>query len=175
VYDKSGRAARSFGDLVELASRRDLNRFLNIGRVSSDASGALYYAFSFLPEPTVRKYDRFGYVSQEISVTALDVQPLAQAVRREIKRQDEKGGAPRMNPVINALGVDLEARDFWLALGNVLWHLDSDGNRIATYRAYTADGARLEPVAIVVERDRLLLACDPLGVFEFARPDKAKP
>lgn len=175
VYDKSGRAVRSFGDPVELATRRDLNRFLNFGRVSSDASGALYFAFSFLPEPTVRKYDRFGYVSQEIRVTSLDVQPQAQAVRREIKRQNEKGGAPRMNPVLNAVGVDPAAHDYWLALGNVLLHLDAEGSRLASYRTYTADGARLEPVAILVESDRLLLACDPLGVFEFSRPNKQKP
>jgi len=77
VFDKSGRMVRSFGDLVELASRADLNRFLNIGRASSDASGSLYYAFSFLPEPTVRKYDRFGYVSLEININSLDVLPAA--------------------------------------------------------------------------------------------------
>ncbi len=175
VFDKSGRMVRSFGDLVELASRSDLNRFLNMGRVSSDPSGALYYAFSFLPEPTARKYDRFGYVSLEISINSLDIQPQAQAVRREIKRQDEKGGAPRMSVVLNALGVNPDAHDFWLALGHVLLHLDREGNRIASYRTYTSDGVRIEPVAILVESDRLLLACDPLGVYEFSRPDKSKP
>lgn len=175
IFDKSGRIVRAFGDPVELASRHDLNRFLNIGRVSSDPSGALYYVFSFLPEPTARKYDRFGYVSLEITVTSLDIQPAAQAVRREIKRQDEKGGAPRMNAVISALGVDPDTHDFWLALGNVLLHLDREGTRLAAYRTYSAEGVRLEPIAILVEPDRLLFACDPLGVFEFPRPDKRKP
>ncbi|MCL4524530.1 MAG: hypothetical protein M1453_00380 [Acidobacteria bacterium] len=175
VYDKSGRVARSFGDLVELASRRDLNRFLNIGRVSSDPSGALYYAFTFLPEPTARKYDRFGYASLEISITSLDIQPAAQAVRREIKRQDEKVGVPRMKTIINALGVDPATQEFWLALGNVILHLDREGTQLAAYRAYTAEGVRLEPVAILVEPTRLLFACDPLGVFEFPRPDKKNP
>ncbi|MBI3661689.1 MAG: hypothetical protein HY234_01370 [Acidobacteria bacterium] len=175
VFDKDGRLAREFGDLVDLASRRDLNRFLNIGRVSSDPSGALYYAFTFLPEPTARKYDRFGFASLEISITSLDVMPAAQAVRREIKRQDEKGGAPRMNPVITALGVDPETQEFWLALGNVLLHLDREGNRRGSYRTFSAEGARLEPVAILVEPGRLLLACDPLGIYEFPRPDKSKP
>lgn len=175
VYDKSGRLARTFGDLVELASRRDLNRFLNIGRVSSDPSGALYYAFTFHPEPNVRKYDRFGYASLELSVTSLDVQPAAQTVRREIKRQDEKGGAPRMKTIINALGVDPVTQQLWLALGNVVLHLDREGTQIAAYRAYSADGIRLEPVAILVEPGRLLFACDPLGVFELPRPDKTKP
>ncbi len=173
VFAKSGRLAREFGDAVELASRRDLNRYLNIGRVTSDPSGALYYAFTFLPEPTVRKFDRFGYASLELSVTSLDIQPNAQAVRREIKRQDEKGGAPQMRTIISALGVDPDAHDFWLALGNVLLHLDRDGVRRAAYRTYSAEGLRIEPVAILVESDRILLACDPLGIFEFPRPDKS--
>jgi hypothetical protein len=176
VYDKSGSVARAFGDLVELASRRDLNRFLNIGRISSDPSGALYYAFTFLPEPTARKYDRFGYASLEISITSLDIQPAAQAVRREIKRQDEKGGAaPRMKTVINAFAVDPVTQQFWLAMGNVVLHLDREGAQLAAYRAFTAQGVRLEPVAILVEPTRLLFACDPLGVFEFPRPDKKNP
>ena len=175
VYDKAGRLARTFGDLVELASRSDLNRFLNIGRVSSDPSGSLYYAFTFHPEPNVRKYDRFGYASLELSVTSLDIQPAAQAVRREIKRQDEKGGAPRMKTVINALGVDPVTQHLWLALGNVVLHFDREGTQIAAYRAYSAEGVRLEPVAILVEPDRLLFACDPLGIFELPRPDKQKP
>jgi len=175
VYDKSGRLARTFGDLIDLASRRDLNRFLNIGRVSSDPSGALYYAFTFHPEPNVRKYDRFGYASLELSVTSLDIQPAAQTVRREIKRQDEKGGAPRMKTIINALGVDPVTQQLWLALGHVVLHFDREGTQIAAYRAYSADGIRLEPVAILVEPDRLLFACDPLGVFELPRPDKKNP
>ena len=175
VFDKAGRITRTFGDPVELASRRDLNRFLNIGRVSSGPSGALYYAFSFLPEPTARKYDRFGYVSLEISITSLDIQPTAQAVRRQITRQDEKGGAPHMKAVISALGVDPDTHEFWLALGNVLLHLDREGARLAAYRTYSAEGVRLEPIAILVEPGRLLFACDPLGVFEFPRPDKSKP
>ena len=173
--NKEGRVARAFGDFVELASRTDLNRFLNIGRVSSDPSGALYYAFTFLPEPTARKYDRFGYASLEFSITSLDIQPAAQAIRREIKRQDEKGGAPRMKTVINALGVDPDTHEFWLALGNVLLHLDSNGTQRGAYRTYSAAGVRLEPVAILVEPDRLLFACDPLGVFELPRPDKSRP
>ncbi len=175
VYDKSGRLARTFGDLVDLASRRDLNRFLNIGRVSSDPSGSLYYAFTFHPEPNVRKYDRFGYASLELSVTSLDIQPAAQTVRREIKRQDEKGGAPRMKTIINALGVDPLTQQLWLALGNVVLHFDREGTQLAAYRAYSAAGIRLEPVAILVEPGRLLFACDPFGVFELPRPDKSKP
>jgi hypothetical protein len=54
-----------------------------------------------------------------------------------------------------------------------LVHYDRDGNRKGiTYRTFSPEGARVEPVSILVEPDRLLLAADPIGVFAFARPDK---
>ncbi len=34
---------------------------------------------------------------------------------------------------------------------------------------------RLEAAAILIEPDRLLLASDPLGIYEFPRPDKKRP
>jgi hypothetical protein len=36
----------------------------------------------------------------------------------------------------------------------------------------TKEGVRIEPKAILVEPGRILLAADPIGIFEFARPDK---
>jgi len=175
VFDKRGKEARTFADPVELAERRDLNRFLNIGRVLSDPASALYYAFTFLPEPTVRKFDRFGYSTLEIVLATPEFMPAAQAARREIKRQDEhRAGTPQFKTILNALGVDPESHHIWLATGNVLLHFDAEGTRLATYRCYTDEGARLEPIAILVEPGRLLLASDPLGIYEFTRPDKPK-
>jgi hypothetical protein len=37
---------------------------------------------------------------------------------------------------------------------------------------YTKEGARLEANTILVEQDRLIIGSDPLGIFEFERPDK---
>jgi hypothetical protein len=53
-----------------------------------------------------------------------------------------------------------------------LLHFDKDGNRRATYLIYTKEGARLEANTILVEQDRLIIGSDPLGIFEFERPDK---
>jgi hypothetical protein len=37
---------------------------------------------------------------------------------------------------------------------------------------YTPDGARLEPNIVLVEKDRLMIGSDPLGLYVFERPDK---
>jgi len=36
----------------------------------------------------------------------------------------------------------------------------------------TPQGARLEGNTILVEQDRLIVGSDPLGIYEFERPDK---
>jgi hypothetical protein len=175
IVDAQGKKVRDFGDLSDLAEHASLNRFLNVGRLLSDSSANLYYAFTYLPEPTVRKYDRYGSASMEVSLRALEYQPGAQAARREIWRQDQRSGTPNFRPVINAFGVDPQSQEIWVALGDELLHFDRDAIRHTSYRTYSVEGARVEPVAILVEPDRLILAADPLGIFDFARPGKPAP
>src|SRR2546425_7183992 len=43
-------------------------------------------------------------------------------------------------------------RSVWIALYNTLLHFDKEGNRRATYKVYTPQGARLEANTILVER-----------------------
>jgi hypothetical protein len=172
VYDAKGRVLREFGVPEEIAERADLNRFLNLGRLATDAAHHVYRAFTNLPEPTVRKYDRFGFGLMEIALATIDFMPTARAARREIERQDEKGGTPALTPTIRAIGVDPETQHVWIATGGLLVHFDADGTRLGTYRIFTAEGARIEAVDIVVERDRLLVAADPMGIFDLPRPDK---
>ena len=62
--------------------------------------------------------------------------------------------------------------DVWLALHNTLLHFDKEGNRRSEYQIYTKDGARIEANVLLVEEDRLLIGADPIGVYEFARPDR---
>lgn len=171
VLNLQGKMIREFGDPVEIAERAELNRFANMGRLASDAESHIYYAFSYVPEPTVRKYDRYGYSAFQIELTALEFQPSAQAARREILRLERKG-APVLKPIVTAFGVDPASQEIWIALHGQLLRFGRDGNRRATYRTLTPQGARLEATAILVEPDRLLLSADPLGVYEFARPDK---
>jgi len=175
VFDKNGRDVREFGDPEPIADRVDLNRYLNIGQLATDAQGHLYYAFAYLPEPTVRQFDRQGYAQEDIQYTALEAWPAAQAARKEIERQERRGEPPSLKRIVTGVGVDREQGEVWIALYDTLLHFDKDGNRRATYKIYTPDGARLEANVILVEKDRLLIGSDPLGVYEFARPDKINP
>src|SRR6266446_1930269 len=175
VFDKNGRAVREFGDPEPLAERAELNRYLNIGQLATDAQGHLYYAFAYLPEPTVRQYDRLGYAGQDIQYTALEAMPAAQAARKEIARQEQRGEQPSFKRILTAVGVDRTNGEVWIALYNTLLHFDKEGNRRATYKIYTPQGARLEANTILVEQDRLIIGNDPLGIYEFARPDKKNP
>jgi hypothetical protein len=175
VFDKNGRDVREFGDPEQLAERDDFNRYLSVGQLATDAQGHLDYAFAFLPEPTVRQYDRLGYAGQDIQYTALEAMPAAQAARKEIVRQESKGREPSFKRILTAVGVDRTNGEVWIALYNTLLHFDKEGNPRGTYKIYTPQGARLEANTILVENDRLLIGNDPLGIFEFERPGKKNP
>jgi hypothetical protein len=172
VFDKNGRDVREFGDPEPIAEREDLNRYLNIGQLATDAQGHLYYGFIYLPEPTVRQYDRLGYAGQNLQYTALEAWPAAQAARKEIERQERRGDQPRLKPILTAVGVDRSNGEVWIALHSTLLHFDKEGNRRASYQLYTPAGARLEANTILVEKDHLILGSDPLGLYEFDRPEK---
>jgi hypothetical protein len=171
VFDKNGRDIRDFGEPEDISSREDLNRYLNSGYLATDARGDIYYAFIYTPEPTVRQYDRNGYASQTIQFTEIEAFAAAQAARKEIERQERKGKQPAFKPILTAIGVVRDSGEVWIALHNRLLRFDKDGYRKATYQLYTPDGTRLDANSILVEKDRILVGSDPLGVFEFERPD----
>jgi len=172
VFDKNGRDVREFGDPEPLSEREDYNRYLSTGHLATDAQGHLYYGFTYVPEPTVRQYDRLGYAGQDIQYTAIEAFPTAHAARKEIERQESKGKEPSFKRILTAIGVERTNGEVWMALQNKLLHFDKEGNRLATYKIYTPEGARLEANTILVEQDRLIIGSDPLGLYEFMRPDK---
>lgn len=172
VFDKNGKEVREFGDPEPLSDRADLNRFLNIGQLATDALGHLYYAFRYLPEPTVRQFDRLGYGRQDIQYTAIDALPTAVAARKEIERQERQGKEPTFRRIITGVGTERASGEVWMALNNNLLHFDAQGNRLATYKIYTPQGARLEANTILVQNDRLIIGNDPIGLYLFDRPDK---
>jgi len=170
VYDLAGKLVREYGDLEEITDRVDVNRQMNRGRLATDDVGNTYLAFEYVPEPTMRKFDRVGYLTMELSLQTLEFQPAALAARRAIARSAP--GAPPLHRIITAIGVDPQTQDVWLALGTLLLHFDKDGQRLATFRIYMPGGGRIEASTILVEPDRLLIGADPRGIYEFPRPDK---
>ena len=172
VFDKNGHDVREFGEPEPITTRADLNRFLNIGQLATDGRGHLYYGFWYTPEATVRQYDRYGYGGQDIQYTAVDALTGALAVRREIARQEKRGDQPSLKRNLTAVGVDRNSGEIWMALRNTLLKFDKDGNRRASYLLYTPSGARLEANMILVEKNRLIIGSDPLGIYEFEKPAK---
>ena len=171
VFDKNGRLVREFGDAEQLTERQDLNRFLNLGELATDALGHLYYGFQYFPEPTVRQFDRFGYAGEDVRYTALEAMQEASAMRHEIQRQERRGDAPHFKQVMTAMGIEKQTGEVWIAISSTLLRFDKEGNRRAMYRLYTPKNARLEATAMVVEKDRLIIGGDPIGVYEFERLD----
>ena len=172
VFGPAGRVAREFGDPEQLSERNDLNRYVSIGRLASDPDGHIYYGYTYLPESLVRQYDRFGFAKQDFQFTNIDAFSEARARRREIEHQEKRTEPPSLRPILTAFGVDPVNGDVWIALHNTLLHFDKEGNRRSEYQIYTKDGARIEANVLLVEEDRLLIGADPLGVYEFARPDR---
>jgi hypothetical protein len=78
-------------------------------------------------------------------------------------------------PVITAVGIDPVTHELWAAIGDTLVHFDSGGAREDMYYLLLTDGVALRPTSILVEPNRLLVAADPYGIYEFPRPDKPAP
>jgi hypothetical protein len=175
VYGANGRVVREFGSPESLSEREDLNRYLSIGRLASDSQGRVYYGYTYMPEPLVRQYDRFGYAGLDFQFTGLDAYPEAQVTRKaivEMEREEKRKGPISLRQILTAFGVDPVNGDVWMALHNTLIHFDKEANRRSEYQIYTPKGARLEANTILVEEERLLIGADPLGVYEFPRPDR---
>jgi hypothetical protein len=168
VYDFHGALLREFGDPVDPTDDAALNRRLNLGEIASDTEGNLYFAFEYMPEPTVRKYDRFGYLGDELSPKDQQFEAIAQLARHELApAKTGKAVAPR--EVVSAIGVDPSSEEIWLALGDLLVHVDRSGKETYSQHIATQAGVSLAPSFIFAEPTRLLLGNDTLGIYEASR------
>jgi hypothetical protein len=172
IYNEQGKLVRSFGDLAEMAAGAEASKRMNPGWLCGDGRGDIFCVFLFLPDPTVRKFDRFGYAAYEISLDAKEFAPQLGETHLNVLTLDRRATAAPAKPAIHAIGVDAASGETWLAIGNALLHFDKDGGRRSTHHLFMPDGAPLEPKVILVEPDRLLAGADPIGIFEFEKPDK---
>lgn len=171
IFDAHGKLVRSFGEIPGASARQSLSP----GRIYGDFTGHIYFVFSDLADLTLRRYDRFGYAWYQASLPASEFTPQGEA-RRWTTVTIEQGDLPSsMKPSIRALAVDPVTQELWIAIGDELVHFDKDGNRRASYRTSTKDGVQIAASAILVERDRILVAADPQGIFDFAVPERQSP
>ncbi|MGA8223183.1 MAG: hypothetical protein WB780_16150 [Candidatus Acidiferrales bacterium] len=86
---------------------------------------------------------------------------------------DQIANAGDDKPVITALGVDPASKEIWAAIGKVLAHFDKNGDFLGDCFIATPDGALLRASAIIVEPDRIIVASDSHGIYEFARAGRS--
>jgi hypothetical protein len=172
IFDAQGKLSRSFGEPSAESAESSRNRAAIPERIYGAASSYIYCIFNGLQALTLRRYDRFGYASYEASLPASDFTAQGQA-KRWTSITIEQGATPAsIRPTIRALAADPISQDVWAAIADELVHFDKDGNRRAAYRTTTKDGARIEATAILIERNRILVAADPLGIFQFPLPER---
>ena len=68
VLDEQGNYVRSFGDPTEVPQGSDRKALADLGRISGDSTGHIFFAFTTVADPTLRQYDRYGYVAYEAQV-----------------------------------------------------------------------------------------------------------
>jgi hypothetical protein len=171
IYGANGTLTRAIGDPADFAPHVDLSRTPDLGRVSSDPAGNLYFVFSFLPVPTIRRFDRFGYAGNEIALDEF----APNSKTHDLFSLERSSNLPATKARIDALGVDPVTQEIWVAVGNELLRFENLGAHIGAYRSLSPAGARLTPKTILIEPDRILLGTDSFGIFDFARPAKSSP
>jgi len=176
VFGADGQVVREFGEPVQISGRAELNRYANIGRLCRDAQGRLYYSFTFLPEPTVRRYDRFGYSDFQLVVSTEDYLGASLAARKTIAREEGKSkGAPDLHVMLGPVAVDPANGDLWLAIGGRLLRYSASGQELGSFLIYTPDEDRIEASAVLPEPGRIVVASEGQGVFELPRPGATNP
>ena len=81
------------------------------------------------------------------------------------------GGVPTDKPLITAVAVDPETQDVWAGIGDTLVHFSKTGEPLEMFALTLKGGTQLKPAAILIQKDRFLIATDPWGIYAFARPD----
>jgi hypothetical protein len=69
IFEDRGNLVRSFGEPGDLIEQPQKQSLINLGKISGDSAGGIYFAFTSVPDRTLRKYDRYGYVGYEASVS----------------------------------------------------------------------------------------------------------
>jgi hypothetical protein len=105
VFGPEGQVVREFGEPEKISGRDELNRYANIGRLCRDSSGRLYYSFTYLPEPTVRRYDRFGYSDFQLILNTDEYAASSMSARKTIARE-EGGSKLDLHIVLGPVAVD---------------------------------------------------------------------
>jgi hypothetical protein len=152
VFDLSGRRLRSFGR-PQLFDERNYarNRFLNAGKVLTDASDNIYFVPQYAPDPTVQKYSKDGRLvaTFEVKGEAVDLQA---GIAKRVLGQPPSKILAGVN-VINSATIDPTTRHIWFCMNGssrtgVVYEYDAGGKKLGEYALVLKNqpgGARAVP------------------------------
>jgi hypothetical protein len=72
IFDEQGRKIYQFGDPVQLGIQASPDSMRDLGKIYGDPDGYIYFAFTSMPDPTIRKYDRVGYLAYNAELPISD-------------------------------------------------------------------------------------------------------
>jgi hypothetical protein len=106
IFYENGKA-RSFGDPADIQQDADKKILNDWGKIVGSSAGDIYFAFSSLPDPLLRKYDRYGYVGYETSVP------------KDLFEAGKSAAADRVEVRLNLTHVSLSDQTTgWLSVGS---------------------------------------------------------
>jgi len=85
IMDEKGNTVRTFGDPSDQSQgEASAQPVMDRGRITGDSSGNIYFAFTSLPDPTVQRFDRFGYSAYGAVMSADQFGPSAGHTGHEV-------------------------------------------------------------------------------------------
>jgi len=173
LLDAEGRLLRSIGEPVQVVARADLNGFLNTGSLVVDASDNIFVAFSFLPTPTVRKYDKNGNLLLEFHPSGARLELAVRDAQAHLAETVAEGGAGGRG-VISGVGIDPQNGDIWVSCADWIYRFDSRGAHKSTFQAVrkgiSGSDVGVNVNDIVFEEERVLILSHVTGVHQFPLP-----
>lgn len=92
IMDESGATIRTFGDPADQPGGQPPSQStpgpvpaMDRGRITGDSKGNIYFAFTSLPDPTLQRFDRFGYSAYDSVMPAADFGELGGRDGRDIE------------------------------------------------------------------------------------------
>lgn len=144
LFDKTGNLQKSFGDLKDFDSNNSAqNSFLNSGKIAISPQGEIYYAYTFAPEPSVRKYSFDGKLLSEFRIEGSAINLQLKREKDFLKTKDAAtvGG---MN-VITSIAHDARTNHIFIGTNGgagrsgitrnsgVIYEYDTDGQKLREY------------------------------------------